>query len=170
MIEKLLTVDEFVTFRDIGKKIDSSKIEECIINAQNSDLQNLLGGFYYDVLKNKNELLYSDLMNGCEFDYCNETFIHSGIKALLSDYVYARYIYMINVNLTPFGATTKHSQDSEPISRNHIKDLYGQAQYDGGIKFQSIKKYILSEPEIFNRYCKNENYSTEQFNIKIGRL
>lgn len=168
MIEKLITVAEFTTFRDVGKKVDNSKVEECILFAQNSDLQNLLGGFYFDVLKNKDELLYSDLLNGSEFEYLDETYIQSGLKALLSDYTYARYLYMINVNLTPFGATTKQSQDSEALSRNHIKDLYGQAQSDGGIKWHTIKRYILTEPELFARFCRNENTNTEQFSVKTS--
>lgn len=170
MIDQLITVTEFTTFRDISKKVDNDKVSECISLAQQSDLQDMLGGFYYDVLKNKAESTYTNLMEGSEFTYCDETFIHAGIKALLADLTYARFIYMINVNLTPFGAQTKYTEDSNGIDRNHIKDLARQAQFDGGVKFKIIQKYLFSDTELFSRYCSQENYNTAQFTQKFCRL
>lgn len=170
MIDLLITPTEFANFRSISKKLDTEKLNESIGLAQQSDLQDMLGGFYYDVLKNKDELTYSDLMNGSEFEYCGETFNHAGIKALLADLTYSRFIYMINVNLTPFGAQTKYTEDSNGIDRNHIKDLSRQAQFDAGVKFKIIQKYLLSDTELFSRYCKQENYNTAQFTQKISKL
>jgi hypothetical protein len=162
---RIITVLEFASFRDIGKKHDEDKINENIDLAQESDLYDILGGFYFDVLKNKDELTYAELMDGSEFTYCDEDFIHRGIKALLSDYVYARHIYMINVNLTPFGAQKKFTNDSEGVERLTLKDLSKQAQIDASIKFRTIEKYILSKPELFSRYCKNKKANTG-FNIQ----
>ena len=85
---------------------------------------------------------------------------NEGIKAFLADLSYSRYIYMINVNLTPFGAQTKFTNDSTGIDRNTIKDLSKQAQIDGNIKFNIIQKYILSKPSVFSRYCKENKKDT----------
>lgn len=162
---KIITVEEFATFRDIGKKHDDDKINENILLAQESDLFDILGDFYFDVLKNKDETNYAELMDGSTFIYCDEEFIHKGIKALLSDYVYARHIYMINVNLTPFGAQKKFTDDSEGVERITLKDISKQAQLDASFKFQTIEKYILSKPELFSRYCKNKK-TTTGFNVQ----
>jgi len=170
MIDKIITAIEFAAFRNISKKVDTDKVNESIDLAQQSDLQDMLGGFYYDVLKNKDESKYSDLMDGSEFTYCDEIFQHAGIKALLADLTYSRFIYMINVNLTPFGAQSKFTEDSNGIDRNHIKDLSGQAKFDGGVKFKIIQKYLLSEPELFSRYCSGQNVNTSQFTQKISKL
>ena len=166
----IITVTEFSTFRDIGKKIDEDKVNESIELAQGSDLNDVLGDFFFDVLKNKDEATYSELMGGSEFEYCDETFIHKGIKALLADYTYSRFIYMINVNLTPFGAQTKFTQDSNGIDRNTIKDLSKQAQQDASIKFKTIEKYILSEPTLFSRYCDGKKGDTGFNSQRISKL
>lgn len=167
----LITAVEFASLRDISKKIDTDKVNEAISLAQKSDLYEALNGFYFDLIKEPNAEKYSDLMNGSEFEYCGENYIHEGLKAFLADLVYARFIYMINVNLTPFGAQQKFTQDSSGVDRNVIKDLVKQAQIDGNAKFKVIKKYLLSNPNgIFDRYCKGEQTGTGSFGLRISKL
>ena len=43
--------------------------------AQDSDLQDILGGFYFDVLINKDLASYSDLLNGSSFEYDGEEYL-----------------------------------------------------------------------------------------------
>ena len=166
----LITPAEFATYRDISKKLDVSKIDEAIGLAQQSDLIKILGDFYFDVQKNSALPAYTDLMDGSEFQCNNLDFEHAGIKRLLGDYTYARFVYMGNVNLTPFGVQKKITQDSEGIDRNTIKDLAKQAQVDAGIKFEFIEKYILTEPLLFSRYCLSKNSSKSFFSQKFSKL
>lgn len=165
----LITTEEFAEYRNISQKMDSEKIEECISLAQQSDLVQMLGDFYFDVLRNADDASYSDLMEGSEFEYCGDDFQHAGIKRLLADYTYSRYIYMLNVNITPFGAVTKYMEESEKVERNTMRDLSKQAQADAGNKFRFIEKYILSEPTLFDRYCRNKkqgtNFSQTKFSV-----
>ena len=110
-------------------------------------------------------------MDGSVFTYCDEEFEHDGIRALLADFTYARYVYMANVNLTAFGIGSKFTEDSEGVDRNVIKDLAKQAQIDANIKFKTIRKYILSNPDgLFDRYCKNQNVGAGFFSQKIWKL
>lgn len=166
----LITAAEFAALRNISKKIDTDKVDEAVELAENSDLNDILGDFFFDVVKNQAAENYADLMAGAEFTYEGENYIHKGIKALLADYTYARFIYMINVSLTPFGAVTKFSQDSQGVDRNTIKDLSKQAQVDASIKFRTIEKYILSKPEIFSRYCKNKSGNTGFNSLRVSKL
>ena len=136
----LITVEEFATFRNISKKQDSQKIEEAIRQAQQSDLISILGDFYFDVLKYAEVAGWLPLMNGSEFTYNNEDFEHAGIKSLLADYAYARYIYTKPINDTSFGIVIKESQDSSPADRNILKDMQKQAQVDAGVKFKYISQ------------------------------
>lgn len=159
-MDLLITPVEFAAFRDISKKIDDDKTNEAISLAQQSDLIDILGDFYFDVLKNATETAWLPLMDGSEFTYCDKEYEHVGIKALLADYTYARFIYMANVNLTPFGAQSKFTNDSEGIDRLVIKDLSKQAQVDAGIKFKYIRYYLLSDPELFSRYCESQRTDT----------
>lgn len=156
----IITATEFAAFRNISSKIDTKKIDEAIQQAEDSDLNDILGGFFFDVQKNKDDATYTDLMNGSEFTYCDETFIHKGIKVMLADYAYARYVYTKNVNDTAHGFVAKNYQDGITTDRNVLKDLAKQAQIDAGIKFRTIEKYILSEPTLFSRYCDSKKGNT----------
>jgi len=166
----LITALEFASFRNISAKLDTAKIEEAISLAQQSDLLKILGDFYFDVLKNATEESFKDLLDGSEFTVAGLDYKHAGIKRLLADFTFARYIQTINVNLTPFGAVSKLSQDSEGTDRNTIKDLSKQAQIDAGIKFEFIDKYIVSNPVAFARYCKNKKTGTSFSSLRISRL
>ena len=166
----LITAAEFVEFRKISKKFSEEKIDESIELAEQSDFQDSLGGFYFDVVKNSGESSYAELMNGSEFEYESESWTHKGLKAFLADLALARYLLTINVNLTSFGATVKLTPDSEPVDRNTIRDMIKQAQQDASIKFSIIRKYILSKPDLFKRYCKGEKTETSSFGIRISKL
>lgn len=166
----LITVQEFANNRNVSKKLDEGKIEECIDLAEGSDLYDILGDFYFDIVKNQNETDYADLMAGSSFEYCGEEFTHKGIKKLLSDYVYSRYVYVGNINDTAFGMVAKTYQDGTPTERNTLKDLAKQAQVDAGFKFQIIEKYILSKPDTFSRYCGNQKVKTGFNSQKFSKL
>lgn len=159
-MSNIITVEEFASFRDLPKKLDSSKIEESISLAQQSDLLNILGDFYFDLIANLENAEYIPLLDGGGFEYCNNHYSHAGIKKLLADYAYARFIYMINVNLTPFGVVTKMMHDSEKVDRNTIKDLSKQAQIDAGYKFKYIDYYLKSDTTLFSRYCDGKDSDT----------
>ncbi len=169
-MENIITATEFATFRNISQKVDTAKIDEAISLAQQSDLVDILGDFYFDVMKNKDEANYADLMNGSEFTYNDEKFEHAGIKKLLADYTHARYVYLKPINDTAFGFMVKETQDGSPVDRNTLKDLSKQDQVDAGIKFKFIEKYILSEPELFSRYCKNKPQGTSFNSIRLTKL
>lgn len=170
-MDNLITVEEFKTFRKLSRKVDTEKASEAITLAQESDFSKVLGDFYFDVYKNRAEASYSSLFAGSEFTIDGEPFFHRGLKAFLADLAYSRYIYMINVNLTPFGAQEKFTQDSKGIDRNTIKDISVQAQVDATEKFRIIKKYIESEPVLFSRYGTNKTgRSSGLGEIRVSRL
>lgn len=156
-MSNIITATEFATYRDISSKLNTSKIDEAIKLAQQSDLLEILGEFYFDVVKNAAEENYADLMAGCEFEYNGESYEHQGIKALLADYSYSRYVYNKNINDTPFGFMVKETQDGSPVDRNVLKDLQKQAQIDAGIKFKFIELYLIANASIFPRYCESKN-------------
>ena len=166
----LITPAEFAIYRDISKKLDEDKINEAISLAQQSDLLEILGDFYFDVTKNAAESEYADLMNGSVFTYCDLEYEHAGIKRLLGDYTYARHVYMANVNPTAFGFQEKFTDDSKGVDRNLIKDLAKQAQYDAGVKFKIIKLYLLSDPDTFSRFCEGQNPGTSFSHQRISKL
>ena len=168
MATSFITTTEFKTFRDIGKKIDIDKASEAIKLAQGVDLYDVLGNFLFNVLDNLESASYADLMTGSTFTYNDTTYQHDGLKSLLADYAYARYVASINVNFTPFGAVKKISQDSEPVDRNTIRDTVKLTQQDASIKFSFINKYLLSDTITFADYCTGNNPDINTFGQRFS--
>ena len=169
-MELLLTVAEFADFRNISKKIDENLIIECISQAQQSDFMEILGEFYFDVLKNKDNPDYSELLDGCEFQYNNYDYEHVGLKNILADYAHARYVVKKNTKDTPFGYVVKDSNDSLNVDRNTLRDISKQDQIDAGNKFKFVDIYIKSKHELFTRYCKKNDLGTSFFFQRFSKL
>ncbi|WP_431137473.1 hypothetical protein [Psychroserpens mesophilus] len=163
----LLSVGEFSTFKNISKKNDKDKIEQCIKLAQSVDLVDVLGDFYFDLINNINTSSYSDLINGSSFTIDGDDYTQAGIKSYLADLTYARYLYEINTNQTPFGLQQKFTNDSQPVDRNFIRDLVKQSQQDASIKFNMIDKYLQENNTTFSRYCKGNNPNINTFGQKF---
>lgn len=149
----LITSEELKALRDIGNKIDTDKADEAIELAQETDLYNLLGDFYFDVVANAGGVgNWALLMNGSTFIVSGNTFIHRGIKALLADLAYARYSKKINANFTPFGMTVKNTQDSSPVPEEIQKQVVLDAKRDAGVKFKLILEFMDTDKVLFSRY------------------
>ena len=142
-MQKLITVNEFKSVKDVGEKVDDKKINQAIEIAQSTDLKDLLGSrFYFDMMNNLEQANYQDLLSGCTFTFMGVTYYQDGIKALLTDYTMAKYALSINTNFTPFGATVKQSNDSEPADRNSLKDISTQQTQLAGSRWETIKLYL----------------------------
>lgn len=174
--KSLITADEFASLKRISKKYDLSKVEDSILRAHH-DLRNLLGSaFFFDIIANQNEDQYQELLNGTDFEAYSMFFEHEGLKSLLADFAYSRYLYEINVNHSPFGLTVKNSTDSEPVDRNMIKDLVKQNNQDADEKWKLIKLYLeTSIPEFtiwktqddvdFDSSSQGSRFSQTRFNF-----
>lgn len=162
----LLSAGEFATYKSISKKIDKDKIEDSIKLAQSVDLIDVLGDFYFDLIENLSNEDYYNLINGSSFTCNGKTFKQEGIKSYLADLTYARFLYEINTNFTPFGLQQKFTQDSQPVDRNTVRDMVKQSQIDSSIKFKMIDKYLQSNKELFNRYKNNNNPNINTFGQK----
>ncbi|WP_418513710.1 hypothetical protein [Corallibacter sp.] len=166
-MNQLLTVEEFKSLRNISKKVDTDKINECISLAQNIDLMDVLGDFYFELVENYEDASYEDLMSGSTFNYNSKTYIHQGIKSYLADLTYTRFVYIINTHFTPFGLQQKFTEDSNPVDRNFIKDLVKQTQADSDVKFKFIDLYIKSQPNLFPNYKTGNDDSITTFSQKF---
>ncbi|OCK42529.1 hypothetical protein BA195_10155 [Tenacibaculum soleae] len=162
-MNNIITAKEFAEYRNISKKIDEGKINECIKLAQSVDLFDVLNDFYFDLLQGVNEPEYNELMSGGTFTSEGKNYYQEGLKSLLADYTYSRYIYVINTNHTSFGYQQKYTEDSQPVDRNFIKDVVKQTQIDASIKFKMIDKYLQTNKAIFPRYSNNNNPDINTF-------
>lgn len=154
MAAQIITPTEFKALRDLGYKVDNDKATEAIREAQQVDLYDAFGQFTYDIIINKDAVPYADLMNGSIFTISGDSFIHEGIKSLLGDYAYARYLRKLQYNADPFGITIKIGQDSQPVEKRVIDEMIIKTMQDADVKKQAIDKYIAENKTstLFDRH------------------
>lgn len=163
-MDNLITADEFFEMRDISNKRDGKKIEEYILLSEMGDFRKLLGKFYF-VLKSKaSEPEYSDLIDGSSFELDGVQYFHLGLKKVLADFVYSRYVLNRNVQDTPFGIVSKQTNNGNTTDRNTLRDLSRQAQIDAEDKFELVKMYMEGNKDVvdgfdvfFDNGCDNGN-------------
>lgn len=154
-MNQILTFNEISQFKDIGKypEKDKDKLTPIIVQAQDVDLRDYLGmKFYFDVLSKLDNPDYQDLLSGSTFTVDGINYHHEGLKSMLADLFMAKYVMQINTNFTPFGATTKTSNDSEPADRNSLKDIAQMQLQMAGSKWQIIQLYLKSNKALFPVY------------------
>lgn len=166
-MQKLITVNEFKATKDVGQVIDEKKVNQMIEIAQSTEIKDLLGArFYFDMITNINQDNYQDLLTGCTFTFMGITYYQDGLKSLLSDYTMAKYVLALPANFTPFGVTTKVSQDSEQVDRGTLKDLSSQQMQLAGSRWETIKLYLDTNYNKYPVWVNNIYGTTDSMNTE----
>lgn len=169
----LITAAEFAEIRtdiSLAWSKETPKINRCISEAEEVDLYDVLGSFYFDVVANAAAAGYTDLMNGCTFTFEGEPCKHIGIKAYLASLAYSRYLTLSNATHTAHGYVNKLSQDSDPVNYAAIRDIRKDIDTTAAIQFVRIDKYIRSLPETFPNYRKGNNADISTNSVKTSTL
>lgn len=175
-MSNILTAIELTNYKDIGyksltgtTKVDVNKINQVLDEVQLTNLKDALGDrFYFDLISNLENPDYQDLLSGSTFEYCDITYKQDGIKALLADFFMAKYVLVVNTNFTPFGATVKNSNDSEPADRNSLKDISNHQSQLAGARLEIIRYYLDSNTTLFPNW-KHNTFTSETCNYSTGR-
>ncbi|RZJ67695.1 MAG: hypothetical protein EOO50_05275 [Flavobacterium sp.] len=168
----IITIDDLRLKKDVAKTTDTDKINPIILQAQDVDLRDYLGmHFYFDVLSNLETPSYQDLLSGSTFMQNGVQFAQDGLKSMLIDLTYSRLMLEINVNITPFGATTKLTVDSEPTSQAALKDKAQQNRESAASKWEIIKLYLDDNKQLFPHYnYKADTIRTGERKLKFWRI
>lgn len=163
-----ITLQEFVDEKKISGKPNEKKVNQAIKEAQAVDLKKMLGLFYFFLVENYvNE---SGLMDGSSFVYNEMNISHLGIKNVLIDLAYSRYIIDVNVNLNAFGANTKETSNGSAVDRLTLKELSKQAQIDAGYKFKDVVLYIESVERLRAKYYGSEKNEVSFRGLRISKI
>ena len=102
------------------------KFTQLATEVQAVELRKLLGNEFYNAIIEAPEN-YEDLINGTTYTYNNVTNEVKGVKYLLSNYFYARYISESLVQDSFSGMVAKNFDDSTRLSSGAIKNLQSEA-------------------------------------------
>jgi hypothetical protein len=116
-MDKLITATDIATLYPISANINEQKaIDPFIIQAQEFDLKPFLGDpFFLALYADFPDLnVYSDLWNGCTYEWGGYNYVHAGLNSYLISCAYARYLVKANSTATPFGIVQKETPYSSP--------------------------------------------------------
>ena len=143
MIDLIIDANDIRNYKDISMHTPDSRINEYIRDAQEQVLRLLLGNsFYFDVLSNLANPVYSDLLNGGDFQKDSCTWTQQGLKAVLIEFTWGRYTYFGIHNDTPFGNTIKLSDFSKESESKDRKDIWEQSKQRANSYFDVIRTYL----------------------------
>ncbi len=151
----IITRLELQKMKQISDSGNDDNLHQTIIEAQIQDLRTLLGEELFNaVLKdvrdtgNTNGTIYTDLLNGGEFQCDNKTYYHAGIKDVLSNYVYGRHIMWGDIVDNPFGARIKiNSNTSMPVSSAVKKSRYEENRNFAYNIWLGVRRFLILTKE-----------------------
>lgn len=123
----------------IGRK--ESEFNNFIREAQEFELKSLLPEqLYYCIMKDVTQ--HNDLLNPHKWEQNEITYQHSGLKAVLIQFVYALYMLKGNIQDTSYGMVVKQTPHSEPVEYKERKDWHVRHRQQAHTLFTEVKQYI----------------------------
>jgi hypothetical protein len=159
---KLITRAQIQQYKQLSNSNNNEKLNQIILDSQFIDLRPLLGDrLYNDILAKvaANETTYDDLLNGSTYTYQNITYSNYGLRVVLANYIYARWIMEGDVIDNPFGATIKldnpHSQTLSINTKKQLNTLNKNTAYNYWLNVQDF--LIRTEVELFKNCTRRKN-------------
>ena len=144
----LITRSEIISKRAISKSTKEAVINQFIDDAELLDLLPILGEqFYFSIVSDPGS--FSDLLNEKKYTYNNVEITSPGLKRVLIDLFYARYILHGTQTDTPFGFVEKTYQDAKPVERINRKEIYKLSQQTAMQYWSQVEKYLQRHSDTY---------------------
>ena len=150
-------------YKQMSASSFNDKLNQIVVEAQINDIKPLLGEELYNaVLKdvqtagNTNGSTYTDLLNGVEYTVGGEVRYNPGLKSVLIQYFYGRYIMFGDIIDNPFGATLKKNNNSSQLLDYPTKKSIQIQGRDLGAKLWiDVRTYLIKTEEPLYDRCKS---------------
>lgn len=140
----------------------AKKLDPFIVEAQNVDLKGLIGNsFLYaliqDYISSPSLPTYSDLFNGSTWVCGTKTLQHSGLKAVLCLFAYARYVVDSNTESTAYGTQEKKNEFSDRSDQKRLTALSESAYSSALAYWQDVQDYLNDNSSDYPLWCVCES-------------
>lgn len=173
-MSKLIEVFELSQYNDFGDNLDIDKLQPIVDSVEELTIRNLLGKeFFFTVVAAPESFM--DLLNETTFEYEGVTYVHSGLKAVIADFVMAKYIHQININIDRFGASQKASDPHsgvEPADPKQVQNLAGFHTETAYAKWEMVKYYLDKNKHLYPKWkvSTSTTSSDSSTGIKFSRI
>lgn len=149
----LITKTEIAKYREISKSLRDEKINPYIDDAEFLDLRPMLGAsLYHDLVANKADAKYVELMEGGDYQYNGETYYFPGLEKVLCLFAYARYVMFGSNTDTSFGFVQKSNQDSTPVPDITKKTIYTKDRQAAVEYFAEIAAFLSRNKDTYPKW------------------
>lgn len=161
-MNKLISRIDIAKWTQISETIYEDVSNALILETQVQDLMPLLGERLFNNLITT-PTPYADLLNGSTYLYDGVSYVHYGLKAVLSHYFKARYIMHGNIIDTPFSTIEKlEGNESRPISYAQKKDRNIIERDTAFTYWKSVENFLIrtKDPLFSLNHCQTSSNST----------
>jgi len=156
----LITKKDFEGYVKIRESCDYGTLSQFILEAQDNDLQRVLGNAFmvdlFDALQGSDEVkaaLYAPVMDGGLFTNCvDETMSSKGVKRALVHYAYAAYVMDGSYIDSVHGLVQKINDNSIPVPLGELKNLHDRHVRIASNYIQTVKDYLCANISLFPLY------------------
>lgn len=172
---RLISVEDIRAHKDISKSVKDSKVNPYIDDAQMLDLMPNLGDrFYSDIRVNPTDAKYATLLDGGEYTK-NENgtdykYYNPGIKRVLVEFAYARYVLFGGYTDTPFSMVEKLSQDSRPVEKESKRVMYKNMQQVAQLYYGEVEKFILRNHKDYPLYRNHDECIEPRRSFRMNKI
>ena len=127
-----------------------------IREAQMFDLKGLVCESFYQDLTNETPVRdYTLLLEGGSYTFEGKKYEFAGLKAVLSYFAYARYVFVGHQVDTPMGIKVKENQDGETVSQTERRDVRTMYKQQADLLWQDCERYLERNKALFPEYSCN---------------
>jgi len=135
----------------ISQEVKWDRLEPFILEAQNTDLVEYLGGgLLIDLIENPSTEVNVKLLEGSVYEFTNGgKSYHEGVLKVLENLSYASYAYRGSFVDTPFSFVIKKSQDSIPVASSDLKNLYNEHRNLAKKYWKRVEYFLNQNKELY---------------------
>jgi hypothetical protein len=149
----LITKQTIQQYKQVSKSVSDDLINPHILEAEFLDLKPLLGeDLYADLVANTGDSKYIDLMEGKVYTCNGKNYSFNGLKSVLSNFAYARYVVFSSFIDTPFGLVTKSNQDSQPVGGSDKRMMGKAAEQAAYSYFNEVRDFLNRNTTIYDKW------------------
>jgi hypothetical protein len=166
----LINLTDYSDFKQMSQTAFNSTIDQFTNDAQEHDVQELLGrDFYNDLLRNYDSTEYQALLNPGDYVFESTTYYNVGLKSVIVHYGYARYKFLGSNQDTPFGTVVKHSESSSPSSDVTLKNIWKENRNMAYTYWENVKEFLDRNSDDYPLYESQCRTNKNRFRIsRIG--
>lgn len=155
----MLITKSDITNRQVSVNLRDEDINQHIEDAERMDLRPLLGEEFYQAISSETEGGYDDLLNGSNYTFNSKSYSHPGLKRVLEDYSFARYVLFGSQKDTSFGFVEKSTQDSTHIDWSRKKATSQNVKDSAFQLWKDVERFLNRKKDdypIWKAQCGSE--------------